>query len=94
MKDASFTLNINWRDTARPIRFFMLDARVLWILLLWAFHMCLETLVLALVGVAIFAWFEFWGLTPVAALKSLKNILITKERGIKRFYAERRRYQW
>ncbi|MBQ7739220.1 MAG: IcmT/TraK family protein [Desulfovibrionaceae bacterium] len=85
---------INWRDTARPVRFFFLDARVLWGLLLWAFYMCWETFFMALAAILIFGSIEFFGLTPVAALRSLKIWLFGGERLVENYYFQRRRAQW
>ena len=85
---------INWRDTARPVRFFFLDARVLCGMLVWAFHMCMETFVLAICSIVIFAIIEFFGLTPGAALRTIKTWILGSERLTENYYFQRRRAQW
>ncbi|MBQ9536753.1 MAG: IcmT/TraK family protein [Desulfovibrionaceae bacterium] len=94
MTQETFSSQINWRDTARPVRFFMFDARVLWGLLIWAFHMCVETFCIAVAGILIFAIIDFFGLTPMAALRTLKNQLFGKRHPVIGFYLQRRRAQW
>ena len=80
-----------WRDTARPLRFFIFDARVLWALLIWAGQMRLETFVLALLGMSFFAVIELFGLTPMAALRYAKNALAGPARPLISPYDARRR---
>ncbi|MBR3663797.1 MAG: IcmT/TraK family protein [Desulfovibrio sp.] len=80
-----------WRDTARPLRFFFWDARVLAFMLIWAAHMRLWTFVLAFVGMCFFALIEFLGITPMAALRYAKNFWAGKARPLCSSYAARRR---
>ncbi|MCR5813554.1 MAG: IcmT/TraK family protein [Desulfovibrio sp.] len=81
----------SWRDTARPLRFFGFDARVLLALLLWAGHMRLETFVLAVLGMTFFALIEFFGIRPMAALRYLKNFWLGPKRPLLSPYDARRR---
>lgn len=80
---------IAWRDTARSLRFFVFDARVLCGLIVWALHVCMETFVAALVIMCIFGILEFFGLRLVAAMRELKNFWADKYRT-----ARPRSYGW
>ena len=53
-----FITGIHWRDTAKPLRFFILDARVLAPFLIWACHMCVESFICALLGIVFFIGLE------------------------------------
>ncbi|MBQ7456169.1 MAG: IcmT/TraK family protein [Desulfovibrio sp.] len=50
-----------WRDTARPVRFFCFDARVCLCIGVWAFHMCIETFLVACCGIFVFGLLSLCG---------------------------------
>ena len=93
MYGEQFLSGINWRDTGRPIRFFFLDARALFGLLIWAGHMTWETFVVAIISVLLFIFFEFLGLTPIVALRTLKTHMISRNRSLENIYTQNWRAQ-
>ena len=59
----------HWRDTARPARFFLVDYRAAFPLLLFLLHIKVWTLVLAIVSIVIFAALEHYGFTVPVFLR-------------------------
>lgn len=85
---------IIWRDTARPLRFFIFDARVLGGMVIWALHMSMFTFYLALGSMCIFSALEFFGVTPVCAIRYVKNFWAGEMRLAHNRFDIRRRCQW
>lgn len=85
---------LNWRDTARPLRFFIFDARVLIGFLVWALHACMETFYIALGLTVLFSILEFFGLRPVPALRIIKNFWASDIRPSLNYFDIRRRARW
>jgi len=85
---------IAWRDTARPLRFFLFDAKVLAGLLIWALHISMETFVVAILVMCLFGILEFFGLRPVAAMRIAKNFWADRFRSAKPRSYGWRRAQW
>lgn len=86
--------DLHWRDTARPLRFFIFDAKVLGVLLVWACHLSWATLALALFGMVFFGALELFGLNFMAALRLFKNWLGGSWRPKELGYCHKRRVQW
>lgn len=70
----------HWRDTARPVRFFNLDARASFLLMLFLFHARLWTLILCLLVLLGFYIVERLGFDFMAALRALRLWFIGDER--------------
>lgn len=85
---------IMWRDTARPLRFFIFDARALGGMTVWALHMSMLTFYLALGCVGIFSVLEFCGVTPVCAMRHVKNFWAGNMRLARNQYDIKRRARW
>ena len=85
---------LHWRDTGRALRFFFFDARVLAALLIWAVHMCVESLIIALLGMCFFAALELFGVSFKASLRLAKNALLGPVRRTETVYFSLRRAQW
>lgn len=73
-------MDIHWRNTQKPVRFFFLDARAFLAILLFLVHARTWTLVLALSVMALFWFFERRGLTFDSALRAFRCWLL----GVKR----------
>ena len=73
-------MDIHWRNTQKPVRFFMLDARASVAVLLFLVHMRLWTLVLAIVIMLVFWFFERRGLTFAASLRALRCWMVGTRR--------------
>jgi intracellular multiplication protein IcmT len=65
-------MDIHWRNTQKPVRFFFLDARAFLAVLLFLLHMRLWTFVLAIVVMLIFLLLERRGLTFAASLRAMR----------------------
>lgn len=70
----------HWRDTARPVRFFTIDARASFPLLLVLLHIRLWTLGIALAVVVVFLVFEHFGLTLPRAIRRVRLFFIGRKR--------------
>lgn len=67
---------LNWRNTMKPVRFAMLDARAGFVLLLTLLHLRPWTLVTAMITTFIFHIAEKNGLTFYAALRTVRRLFV------------------
>jgi len=65
----------HWRDSARSPRFFLIDARAAFPLLLFLLHIRIWSFVLALVTMAFFGFLERYGFSLVVFLRWMRTIL-------------------
>lgn len=68
---------VYWRDTGRHPRFFFVDARAAWAILLVLFHLRLWTLITACAIILILWVVELFGLSPPVALRACYTYIIT-----------------
>jgi intracellular multiplication protein IcmT len=73
-------MDIHWRNTQKPVRFFVLDARASLAVLLFLVHMRLWTFVLAIFIMITFLLLERRGLTFAASLRALRCWLVGTRR--------------
>ncbi len=64
----------HWRDSSRPVRFFIVDYRALFPLLILIFLPRLWTLAVAVIGVAFFMVLERYGFTVTVFLRLFRGI--------------------
>lgn len=76
----SFNAQNHWRNTARPIRFFNVDARAAIFLLIFLVHIRLWTFVLAIGAILFFMILERFGLTLPLAMRRARVWFIGKKR--------------
>lgn len=65
----------HWRDSARSVRFFFIDFRACFPLLLFLFHIRLWTFVLAVVATAFFAALERYGFSLIIFLRWMRSFV-------------------
>lgn len=65
----------SWRDSARNPRFFLIDARAAFPLLLFLLHITLWTFLLAVVVMAFFGMLERYGFSLTVFLRWLRSTL-------------------
>lgn len=70
----------HWRNSMRPVRFFVLDARAAIAFMLFLMHMRLWTLGVAIIVMVLFWLLERKGLTFDAAMRSLRCWFIGNNR--------------
>lgn len=63
----------HWRNTARPARFFGIDARACLVVLLFLVHIRLWTLILMILVLALCFMLERFGMTLPVALRRLRS---------------------
>lgn len=73
-------MDVHWRNTQKPARFFMFDARVAAVLMIFLMHMRLWTLVLAILAFALFYILERVGLTFDSALRAIRCYILGRNR--------------
>jgi intracellular multiplication protein IcmT len=84
-------MDVHWRNTQKPARFFALDARAFVAILIFLLHARLWTFILALVVMLIFWVLERRGLTFEASLRAFRSWFL----GVKRPAASRKtRRRW
>jgi intracellular multiplication protein IcmT len=69
----NFSSTASWRDSARPIRFFMLDGKSVFPVVILLMHIRLWTFVLSLVTVVFFSVLIRFGITPRIFLRMVRN---------------------
>lgn len=65
-------MDIHWRNTQKPVRFFFLDARAFIGVLFYLVHARVWTLVLVLLSTLVFWLLERQGLTFASAVRALR----------------------
>jgi intracellular multiplication protein IcmT len=73
-------MDLHWRNTQKPARFFALDARASITTIFFLAHAKMWTFVLAIVVMVIFWFFERRGLTFDAALRAFRSWLVGRRR--------------
>ena len=73
-------MDIHWRNTQKPVRFFFLDARAFIGILFFLIHARVWVLILALFLLFIFWVFERKGLMFGAALRAIRGWFVGKYR--------------
>lgn len=69
-----------WRNTMLPVRIYVVDARVLIPLMVLLCHIRVWTLYVALIGIAMFAALEWFGLAFPAAVRTTRRWLVGRRR--------------
>jgi len=70
----------HWRDSARQARFFLVDYRTLFPLLVWLFIPSKTTFIVACVAVAFFFGLERYGFTVTVFLRWVRSTLAGRMR--------------
>jgi intracellular multiplication protein IcmT len=74
------TEKISWRETGRYPKFFFVDARALFPLVVFLFHMSEWTFKVAGIGIAVFWALNMAGITPPTALRIVRVYLVGRYR--------------
>ncbi len=74
--------DLAWRDSARPIRFYVLDARLLALVTVWIFWPSMTTTLMVFAALAAFRFAESRGFRLKAALRALRARLAGKRRAL------------
>jgi hypothetical protein len=88
------TTGIIWRNTARPVRFFLLDARVTACIAVWLIHICWETFWFSIAGMVLFTIIERFGLSPKTAWRMIRLAPFSDIRTRRSLYSIRREARW
>ena len=72
---ASFAPSAHWRDSARHARFFIIDARAAFPLLLFLLHIRVWSFVLAVMATIFFALLERYGFTVTVFLRWARSLI-------------------
>jgi intracellular multiplication protein IcmT len=73
-------MDIHWRNTQKPARFFFMDARAFLAILLFLIHARLWTFSLAVFFMLLFAAFERHGLTFDSSLRAFRSWVLGTRR--------------
>lgn len=83
-------MDIHWRNTQKPVRFFFLDARAFVAVLFLLVHARVWSFVTVIAIMATFWFFERRGLTFSAALRAFRSWVLGKKRPANSRRARRR----
>ena len=78
--DYETEMDYHWRNTMKPVRFFMLDARVAIFFMIFILHMRLWTFALFVIVSLFFYYLEKRGLGFTAALKTFRTWVLGRRR--------------
>ncbi|OYV54536.1 MAG: phosphoesterase [Legionella sp. 21-45-4] len=70
-----FSRSAHWRDSARPARFFLVDARAAFAVFLFLIHIRIWTAVLVIVTAVFFGILEHFGFTVPVFLRWIRTCL-------------------
>lgn len=70
-----FSATAHWRDSARSARFFLVDARAAFPILLFLLHIRIWTAILAGVAIVFFGILEHFGFTVPVFLRYVRTVL-------------------
>jgi intracellular multiplication protein IcmT len=73
-------MDIHWRNTQKPARFFFMDARAFLAILLFLVHARYWTLVVVIVIMLLFWGFERYGLTFDSSLRAFRSWVLGTKR--------------
>lgn len=73
-------MDTHWRNSMKPARFFMLDARAAWPVLVMLLHMRIYTMIFAVLVMLVFYLLEQRGLSFFSALRAFRVWIVTKKR--------------
>ncbi len=73
-------MDTHWRNSMKPARFFMLDARAAWPVLVMLLHMRIYTMIFAVFVMLVFYLLEQRGLSFFSALRAFRVWIVTKKR--------------
>ncbi len=72
---AELNPNAHWRDSARPIRFFIFDGSAAFPMVLFLMYMRLWTFILAFGTMLFFAVLKHFGFTPIVFFRWVRGVL-------------------
>jgi intracellular multiplication protein IcmT len=83
-------ISAHWRDSGRVPRFFIIDARSAFPLLLFLMHIKLWTFVVAIITMAFFGSIEHFGFTTIVFLRLLRTYLAGRRKPTQPWWREER----
>jgi len=83
-------VDIHWRNTQKPVRFFFLDARAFVGILFYLVHARVWTFCLVLASTVVFMLFERHGLTFASALRAIRAWILGAHRPATSRFSRRR----
>jgi intracellular multiplication protein IcmT len=72
---AGFTQSAHWRDSSRPTRFFIVDARAAFPLILCLMHIKIWSIILAVIATAFFGAIEYYGFSVIVFSRYVRTLL-------------------
>lgn len=65
----------HWRDSARPVRFFIWDGRAVFPVVLLLIHIALWTVILTVVLIGFFSMLNRYGFTPIVFFRWTRSVI-------------------
>lgn len=70
----------HWRDSARPIKFFIWDGKAVFPMLLFLMHIQVWTFIIAFVAMMFFTILNRYGFSPIVFLRWFRNLCSGKRK--------------
>jgi intracellular multiplication protein IcmT len=71
----ALNVNAHWRDSARPIKFFIWDGRAAFPVVIFLMHISLWTFITTLVLIIFFSILNRYGFTPMVFFRWFRNLI-------------------
>ncbi|OGT06921.1 MAG: phosphoesterase [Gammaproteobacteria bacterium GWF2_41_13] len=68
-------MDAHWRDSARPVRFFFIDGKAAFPLVLFLLHIRLWTFIIAVACSLFFTVLNHFGFSPIVFFRWLRNFI-------------------
>lgn len=75
-----YSVEAHWRDSARPARFFIIDYRGVFPIVLFLLHIQFWTFYIAIAGIIFFAILERYGFTVPVFLRFVRSFLAGRQK--------------
>jgi intracellular multiplication protein IcmT len=69
------SVDAHWRDSARPVKFFIWDGRASFPVVIFLMHMTLWTLFLTIFLIVFFTILNRFGFTPIVFFRWMRNLI-------------------
>lgn len=66
---------VHWSATAIYPRFIIFDARCLFPIFIFLLHISMETFIMAVIGVIFFSCLNYFSITPIVCLRSIRRFI-------------------
>lgn len=76
-------INAHWRDSVRPVRFFIWDGKTAFPMLIFLLYMKWETFIIAILTMIFFSFLNRYGFSLEVFWRFLRNLIVGTHKSVK-----------